>query len=130
MTEDFYDGVVFKKIVEKLAGITIKMPLEEDVQAKERQKKNLNAVLDQIAAILHLAPDLAQWSVESVFERNLLSNVQILLALIEYFGPSGKISVQLPKSFKSTIVLVGKRNGRMEYSLKPITLIRYFGRNF
>ena len=56
---DFFDGVIFKKIVEKLTGKEIKIPLAEDVQAKERQMINLTAVLDKISDILRLTPDLA-----------------------------------------------------------------------
>lgn len=59
MADDFFDGVVFKRIVEKLTNTEIKLPLDENVQAKERQKKNLTAVLDKIGDILRLTPDLA-----------------------------------------------------------------------
>ena len=52
MKDDFNDGVIFKKILEKLEGHEIKLPLAEDVQAKERQMKNLSAVLNEIARIL------------------------------------------------------------------------------
>lgn len=52
LKSDFNDGVVFKKIVEKLQGCEIKLPLSEDVQAKERQMKNLSAILDEISNIL------------------------------------------------------------------------------
>ena len=41
-----------KKIMEKLQGREIKLPLSEDVQAKERQLKNLSAILDEISKIL------------------------------------------------------------------------------
>ena len=49
MKDDFNDGVIFKKIIEKLQGSEIKLPLAEDVQAKERQMKNLSAILDVIS---------------------------------------------------------------------------------
>ena len=52
LKSDFNDGVVFKKIVEKLQGCEIKLPLSEDVQAKERQMKNLSAILDEISNIV------------------------------------------------------------------------------
>ena len=52
LKSDFNDGVVFKKIVEKLQGCEIKLPLSEGVQAKERQMKNLSAILDEISNIL------------------------------------------------------------------------------
>lgn len=57
MREDFFDGVVLKRIVERLSASAIKLPLDEDVQAKERQKKNLTAVLARIDELLKLPPD-------------------------------------------------------------------------
>ena len=59
MTEDFYDGVVLAKILEKLSGREIKLPLGEYVQAKERQLKNLSAILNKIMDILELPLSLA-----------------------------------------------------------------------
>ena len=48
MTDDFADGIIFKKILENLTKNEIKLPLGEDVQAKERQKKNLASILQKI----------------------------------------------------------------------------------
>ena len=48
MTDDFADGIIFKKVLENLTKNEIKLPLGEDVQAKERQKKNLASILQKI----------------------------------------------------------------------------------
>ena len=56
MTEDFYDGIVLARILGQLSGEQIRLPLGEDVQAKERQLKNLTAVLNKITDVLALQP--------------------------------------------------------------------------
>ena len=128
MTDDFYDGVILKKIVEKLSGFTIQLPLSEDVQAKERQKLNLKTVLEKVRQILRLSTDLVPWTLEGVFEKNLLYNLQILLSLIEHFTPEGKILLVLPKMLSIHVVEITKVNGRIESHMKPLTLIKNSGR--
>ena len=128
LTEDFYDGVIFKKILEKLSGTEINLPLAEDVQAKERQKLNLQTVLEKIREILRLSPDLVPWTANGVFEKNVLYNLQILIALIEHFTPEGKILLELPKILSIHVVEISKNNGRIESTIKPLTLIKKSGR--
>ena len=128
LTEDFYDGVIFKKILEKLSGNEINLPLAEDVQAKERQRLNLQTVLENVREILRLSPDLVPWTVNGVFEKNLLYNLQILLSLIEHFTPEGKILLVLPKLLSIHVVEISKNNGRIESTIKPLTLIKNSGR--
>ena len=125
MKDDFFDGVIFKKIVENLDenGAKIQMPLSEDVQSKERQKKNLQFILDYIGFQV-LKMDEVPWDLESVFERNLLDNVQILLNLVSHYKPQGKISLLLPKVLSVNVVQIQMKNGRIESVVKPITLFK------
>ena len=62
---------------------------------------------------------------ESVYEQNLLSNIQILLSLIEHFGPEGKLIAQLPKILTINVVQISMKNGRIESLTKPITIFKY-----
>lgn len=126
--EDFYDGVIFKKILEKLTGQKLLLPLGDEVQAKERQKKNLCSVLDKISQILRLSPDLIPWSLDSVFEQNLLDNVQILLALIHHFNPKDKLLLLLPKVLTVHVIQIQLKNGRLERLEKPLTLFKNSGK--
>lgn len=128
MREDFYDGIVFKKILAKLSGQPLNLPLGDEVQAKERQKKNLAAVLDKIAQVLRLSEDLIPWSLDSVFEQNLLDNVQILLALIHHFNPEDKILLLLPKVLTVNVIQIQLKNGRIERLDKPLTLFKNSGK--
>ena len=78
-------------------------------------------------------PDLEQgmhddlffrWSVESVFEKNLLSNLQILLSLIEHYSPDGKILLLLPKIVSVNVVEIQRKGGLIESRVKPIILLK------
>ena len=65
-----------------------------------------------------------RWSVESVFEKNLLSNLQILLSLIEHYSPDGKILLLLPKIVSVNVVEIQRKGGLIESRVKPIILLK------
>ena len=85
-------------------------------------------MLENVREILRLSPDLVPWTVNGVFEKNLLYNLQILLSLIEHFTPEGKILLVLPKLLSIHVVEISKNNGRIESTIKPLTLIKNSGR--
>ena len=66
-----------------------------------------------------------RWNVESVFEKNILSNVQILLALIHHFSPIGKIALLLPNSLEVNVIQKerNEEDGSLTTTAKKINLI-------
>ena len=53
MEEDLADGLVLKKLMEKILNEKIEIPFEGFVQGKDRQKSNLKAVLNTIEKSLN-----------------------------------------------------------------------------
>ena len=51
-----------------------------------------------------------------------------MLSLIEHFTPEGKILLVLPKLLSIHVVELSKNNGRIESTIKPLTLIKNSGR--
>ncbi len=49
---DLFDGLVLKVLVQTLSGQAVPMPAGEFVQSKERQRINLEAVLNKIQEML------------------------------------------------------------------------------
>ena len=65
-----------------------------------------------------------RWNVESVFEKNILANVQILLALIQHFSPIGKIALLLPNSLEVNVIQKERNQvGGLTTTKKKINLI-------
>ena len=60
-----------------------------------------------------------------MYEQNLLSNMQILLSLIDYFRPEGKLIPLLPKILTVSVVEIHMKNGRIESTIKPLTIFKY-----
>merc|ERR1712018_773392 len=44
------------------------------------------------------------WNVESVFQKNVLSNVHIILAIIEFFKNEGKVTLLLPRKLEVDVI--------------------------
>ena len=53
MEEDLADGLVLKKLMEKILNEKIEIPFEGFVQGKDKQKSNLKAVLNTIEKSLN-----------------------------------------------------------------------------
>lgn len=65
-----------------------------------------------------------RWNVKSVFEKNILANVQILLALIHHFSPIGKIALLLPNSLEVNVIQKERNQvGGLTTTAKKINLI-------
>ena len=65
-----------------------------------------------------------RWNVKSVFEKNILANVQILLALIQHFSPIGKITLLLPNSLEVNVIQKERNQvGGLTTTAKKINLI-------
>ena len=52
LEEDLADGLILKHLVEILSGEEIKMPFGEYAQSKERQQRNIKAILTQIENVI------------------------------------------------------------------------------
>ncbi len=65
------------------------------------------------------------WNVNSIFERNLLPTVHLLLAIIKHFVKEGKALIDLPKVLKINVIKVKKELGTTKVEINSENLIGY-----
>ena len=68
------DGLVYKKLVEKLSGEMIDMPTGEYVQSEERQRRNLSAILSKIEMLLGVPAQEAKYLLELCLRLTMCMN--------------------------------------------------------
>ena len=148
LESDLFDGLVLKHLVERLdeGDETVPMPAGEFVQAEERQRRNIAAVLDKIEQMTGVTEDEKKcayfttnndsrwkktsdsfrWDAESIFDKNLLSTVHLLLHIIHHFESlqPGRVAIDLPKELKVGVIEVSKRDGITKPTVGTETLIR------
>lgn len=78
-------------------------------------------VLDEVNTALNLSPVWAaqHWSISSIFDRDLVAILRLLVALVRRFAPS----VRLPRGVQMTVLIVRKINGVLQHrrQTQPIT---------
>uniref|UniRef100_A0A7E4V2E1 Calponin-homology (CH) domain-containing protein n=1 Tax=Panagrellus redivivus TaxID=6233 RepID=A0A7E4V2E1_PANRE len=87
LSEDFYDGQVIQKLIEKLADIKIEVP--EVSQSEEGQKQKWRIIVDALNRNL-LQSNVAtpKWSAESIHSKDVVAVLQLLIHLaIHYRAP-------------------------------------------
>ncbi|XP_069126020.1 beta-parvin-like [Argopecten irradians] len=107
--EDLFDGQILQKLIEKLAGIRVKVP--EVTQSEQAQKQKLWIVLDVINDTLQLPPAWSQskWSIDSIHSKNLVAILHLLVSLARHF----RAPIRLPENVCITLMVVQKRDGRL-----------------
>ena len=66
-----------------------------------------------------------RWSAESVFAKNLLSIVHLLMAIVTFYQTRKNIWLDLPKSLNIDVLIVRSLNGSTTYKTETETLFRY-----
>ena len=56
-----------------------------------------------------------RWSVESIFAKNLLSIVHLLLAIVHFYQAKEQIYLDFPKLLKVDVIVVKRSNGLTIY---------------
>ncbi|XP_045042701.2 gamma-parvin isoform X2 [Desmodus rotundus] len=118
LEEDMFDGLILHHLFQKLAGI--KLDLEEIALTAMSQRRKLEAVLE--AANRHLQGDNKQpvkWSVEAIFNKDLLATLHLLVALAKRFQPN----LPLPTDVQvEVITLESTKSGlKSEKSVEQLT---------
>ena len=85
----------------------------------------------KIDLILKYISNRTRWNVDNIFEKNILANVKILLALINHFKPDGKILLLLPKKLDVSVIEKQKRqDGSINTKKNKISLSRYVSKSY
>ena len=81
--------------------------------------------------ILRYISNRTRWNVDNIFEKNILANVKILLALINHFKPDGKILLLLPKKLDVGVIEKQKQqDGSIDIKKTKISLSRYVSKSY
>ena len=92
---------------------------------EKREKLDLRRSTKCIKKI-NLTCFVSRWTDESILKGNLLSNIHLLMAIVDHYTRTGRIILELPKTpLKVTVVSVSKKNGQMIYEKSSENLIRY-----
>jgi len=114
--EDFYDGQVVQKLIEKLADIKIEVP--EVSQSEEGQKQKWRVILDALNRNLQ-SRDSNKWSAELIHQKDVVAILQLLVTLaINYHAP-----IRFPNNVNAQMT-VYTRHGRQinkEFITEQIT---------
>lgn len=73
--EDFYDGHVVQKLIEKLADIRIEVP--EVSQSEEGQKQKWRVILDALNRSIH-SRDSGKWSAELIHQKVFMADIRLI----------------------------------------------------
>uniref|UniRef100_A0A663M710 Parvin gamma n=1 Tax=Athene cunicularia TaxID=194338 RepID=A0A663M710_ATHCN len=86
LEEDLYDGLVLHHLLENLASL--KLDVDKIALTEKKQRQKLSVILEAVAKCLQLEESQLKWSVESIFTKDLLSTLHLLVAIAKHFKPS------------------------------------------
>ncbi|CAN0028070.1 unnamed protein product [Bubo scandiacus] len=86
LEEDLYDGLVLHHLLENLGSI--KLDVDKIALTEKKQRQKLSVILEAVAKCLQLEESQLKWSVESIFTKDLLSTLHLLVAIAKHFKPS------------------------------------------
>uniref|UniRef100_G3TIU6 Gamma-parvin n=1 Tax=Loxodonta africana TaxID=9785 RepID=G3TIU6_LOXAF len=106
LEEDMFDGLILHHLFQKLASH--KLEVEEIALMAASQKRKLAVVLEATNQSLEVEEHQVPWSVETIFNKDLLSTLYLLMALAKHFQPS----LPLPKNVQVEVITVeSTKNG-------------------
>ncbi|CAD5218964.1 unnamed protein product [Bursaphelenchus okinawaensis] len=104
--EDFYDGQIVQKLLEKLADIRIEIP--EVSQSEAGQKEKWNVLVDALNRNIHAqGPVSKRWNAELIHQKDVVAILQLLIDLALHF----RAPVRFPNNVNVQMI-VYTRNGR------------------
>ncbi|XP_027710083.1 gamma-parvin [Vombatus ursinus] len=106
LEEDLFDGLVLHHLLQKLASVTLEV--EEIALTASNQKRKLAIVLEALHQRLQLEESSAKWNVESIFNKDLLSTLHLLVAMAKHFQPD----LPLPANVQVEVITIeSTKNG-------------------
>jgi len=128
--EDFYDGQVLHKLIEKLTGRPLKysgntlLPTQDIVINKVEQKKKLQAVLECINDILKFEDSaMYRWSVDSIYSKNVVAILHLLIAIALHF----RAPIRMPENVVIDVIIVTKEDGILVKKVVAVQMTAEYG---
>uniref|UniRef100_A0A8C7BWK5 Gamma-parvin n=1 Tax=Neovison vison TaxID=452646 RepID=A0A8C7BWK5_NEOVI len=85
LEEDIFDGLILHHLFQMLTGV--KLEVEEMALTAPSQRRKLEVVLEAITRSLQAEERQLKWSVETIFSKDLLATLHLLVALAKHFQP-------------------------------------------
>ncbi|XP_040609986.1 gamma-parvin isoform X2 [Mesocricetus auratus] len=85
LEEDMFDGLILHHLFQKLAAL--KLEVEEISLTSVSQRRKLGVILEAVNQSLQVEEQQAKWSVETIFNKDLLATLHLLVALAKRFQP-------------------------------------------
>ncbi|XP_063479087.1 gamma-parvin isoform X5 [Symphalangus syndactylus] len=100
LEEDMFDGLILHHLFQRLAAL--KLEAEDIALTATSQKHKLTVVLEAVNRSLQLEERQAKWSVETIFNKDLLSTLHLLVALAKRFQPD----LSLPTNVQVEVITI------------------------
>nr|XP_015312561.1 PREDICTED: gamma-parvin isoform X1 [Macaca fascicularis] len=117
LEEDMFDGLILHHLFQRLAAL--KLEAEDIALTATSQKHKLTVVLEAVNRSLQLEERQAKWSVETIFNKDLLSTLHLLVALAKRFQPN----LSLPTNVQVEVITIEstKSGLKSEKSVEQLT---------
>ncbi|XP_035584970.1 gamma-parvin [Zalophus californianus] len=117
LEEDIFDGLILHHLFQMLTGL--KLEVEEMALTAPSQRRKLEAVLEAINGSLQVEERQLQWSVGTIFSKDLLATLHLLVALAKHFQPD----LPLPTNVQvEVITMESTKSGlKSEKSVEQLT---------
>ncbi|XP_027396354.1 gamma-parvin isoform X1 [Bos indicus x Bos taurus] len=117
LEEDIFDGLILHHLFQKLSGL--KLDVEEIALTAASQRRKLAAVLESVDQSLQLEEPQAKWSMESIFNKDLLATLHLLVALAKRFQPD----LSLPTNVQVEVITMERTKSglKSEKSVEQLT---------
>ncbi|XP_052496845.1 gamma-parvin [Budorcas taxicolor] len=117
LEEDIFDGLILHHLFQKLSGL--KLDVEEIALTTASQRRKLTAVLESVDQSLRVEEPQAKWSVESIFRKDLLATLHLLVALAKHFQPD----LPLPTNVQVEVITMERTKSglKSEKSVEQLT---------
>ncbi|XP_032272674.1 gamma-parvin isoform X1 [Phoca vitulina] len=117
LEEDIFDGLILHHLFQMLTGL--KLEVEEMALTAPSQRRKLEVVLEAINHSLQVEERQLKWSVGTIFSKDLLATLHLLVALAKHFQPD----LPLPTNVQvEVITMESTKNGlKSEKSVEQLT---------
>ncbi|XP_044918429.1 gamma-parvin isoform X3 [Felis catus] len=85
LEEDIFDGLILHHLFQMLTGL--RLDVEEMALTVPNQRRKLEAVLEAVNRSLQAEDQPLKWSVDAIFNKDLLATLHLLVALAKRFEP-------------------------------------------
>ncbi|XP_008051100.1 gamma-parvin [Carlito syrichta] len=117
LEEDMFDGLILHHLFQKLAAV--KLETEAIALTAASQRRKLAVVLEAVNRGLQLEEPQAKWSMEAIFNKDLLATLHLLVALAKHFQPD----LPLPTNVQVEVITIEstKSGLKSEKSVEQLT---------